>query len=493
MGKRGKKEKQRKQQRRQFEELCEERLFEQMFEERCEERLQEAEAAAVAAEAAAVVQAEQEKKERDEEGRGRAEAGHGSVGPTRTRWEQGKTGEVAVQRAVEMLAGKIEEMRADAEQREQRSQMLYEVMSEAVGDVSYDTRAVGRSLGRLQLPRVEHGLCLRALERMGQQWEQQAAKMAGAVEQMREEMRAVQAGQRELALLASGLGAGVGDLGSGLGGLGSSVRAIQRQLDDRTGEQQRLAKLVSRMAAESGGQQTSPPDTVRKQKGLGRRMGGVKGRQLQFGSESEEKEQEQGKEEKASEQQEEVAQWYGGGGEAQGVYEEMRAEVGAEREEREREERVEREREEQEREEAAASSAWFHERCRRMRDENKRKSALPWDCDEMREVCRQDRALRSKERREDRERMQRAGYEGKSKEEQVAWLSMNDRMKMDEWSRMKEEQEGDEREQWKEKWLWKWLWQKQLGEMSEREMSVWDDGREMREEVQPFGCASTAK
>ena len=48
---------------------------------------------------------------------------------------------------------------------------VHEVMSEAVGDVSYDTRAVGRSLGRLQLPRVEHGLCLRALERMGQQWE----------------------------------------------------------------------------------------------------------------------------------------------------------------------------------------------------------------------------------------------------------------------------------------------------------------------------------
>jgi hypothetical protein len=260
-------------------------------------------------EAAAAMQARKEKKERDEESRGRAEAG------------QGGSGEASVRRAVEVLAGKIEEMRVVAEQREQRSQMIYEDMNEAVGDVSYDTRAVGRTLGRLQLPRVEHGLCLRALERMGQQWEQQAAKMAGAVEQMREEMRAVQAGQRELALLASGLGAGVGDLGSGLGGLGSSVRAIQRQLDDRTGEQQRLAKLVSRMAAESGGQQTSPPDTVRKQKGLGRRMGGVKGRQLQFGSESEEKEQEQGKEEKASEQQEEVAQWYGGGGEAQGVYE----------------------------------------------------------------------------------------------------------------------------------------------------------------------------
>ena len=105
--------------------------------------------------------------------------------------------------------------------------------------------------------------------------------------------------------------------------------------------------------------------------------------------------------------------------------------------------------------------------------------------------------MRSARKREDKERMQRAGYEGKSKEEQVAWLSMNDRMKMDERSRMidekREEQERDEREQWKEKWLWKWLWKKQLGEMNEREVSVWDDGREMREEVQPFGCASTAK
>jgi hypothetical protein len=437
------------------------------------------------AEAAAALQARNEKKERDEESRGRAEAG------------QGGSGEASVRRAVEVLAGKIEEMRVVAEQREQRSQMIYEDMNEAVGDVSYDTRAVGRSLGRLQLPRVEHGLCLRALERMGQQWEQQAAKMAGAVEQMREEMRAVQAGQRELALLASGLGAGVGDLGSGLGGLGSSVRAIQRQLDDRTGEQQRLAKLVSRMAAESGGQQTSPPDTVRKQKGLGRRMGGVKGRQLQFGSESEEKEQEQGKEEKASEQQEEVAQWYGGGGEAQGVYEEMRAEVGAEREEREREERVEREREEQEREEAAASSAWFQERCRRMREETKRVLALPWDCDERREWTRQDHALRSKERREEKERKQRDGYEGMSREEMMAWHNMNDMIKRDErsrrWEQMVDEQDRDEGEQWKEKWLWKWLWKKQLGEMSEREMSVWDDGREMREEVQLFGCASTAE
>ena len=105
--------------------------------------------------------------------------------------------------------------------------------------------------------------------------------------------------------------------------------------------------------------------------------------------EMEEKEQEQGKEEKASEQQEEVAQWYGGGGEAQGVYEEMRAEVGAEREEGEREERVEREREEQEREteernreEAAATWAWRQESMRRVREEGERLIALPKGCDE---------------------------------------------------------------------------------------------------------------
>ena len=250
-------------------------------------------------------------------------------------------------------------------------------------------------------------------------------------------------------------------------------------------------------------------------------MGGVKGRQLQFGSESEEKEQEQGKEEKASEQQEEVAQWYGGGGEAQGVYEEMRAEVGAEREEREREERVEREREEQEREteerkreEAAANSAWLKESMRRVREEDERLMALPTKCAEMREWSRQKSMRSCREWREDKERKQRDGYEAMSREEKVAWLSMNDRMKREERNRMIEEQEKDEREQWKEKWLWKWLWQrrvaeeeremceekerderqqKELGEMSEREMSVWDDGREMREEVQPFGCASTAK
>ena len=257
MGKRGKQEKQRRQQRRQFEALCEERLFQQQFEERCEEQLEReavaADQAAVVqeqqqrAEAAAAVRAEKEQKERVEQGGGRTDT---------------------VQRAVGVLAGKIEEMRAEAEQREQRSQMLYESMHEGVGELTDDVSAVGRTVGRLQLPGVEHGMCLRALERVGQQWEQQAAKMAGAVEQMREEMRAVQAGQRELALLVHGLGAGVGDVGSGLGGLGSSVRAIQRQLDARTAEQKRLADRVSCWEAETGGRKISPPATVRKEKGL---------------------------------------------------------------------------------------------------------------------------------------------------------------------------------------------------------------------------------
>ena len=78
-----------------------------------------------------------------------------------------------------------------------------------------------------------------------------------------------------------------------------------------------------------------------------------------------------------------------------------------------------------------------------------------------------------------------------SRLERMAWHSMHNKSKRDERSRMREEQWRDEGEQWKEKWLWKWLWQKEQGEMREREMSVWDDGREMREEVQPFGCAST--
>ena len=102
---------------------------------------------------------------------------------------------------------------------------------------------------------------------------------------VREDMREVQAGQRELARLVNGMGASVEGVGSGLGGLGSSVRATQRQLDARTGEQKRLAKVVSRWEADEGGQQTSPPVTVRKKKGLGGRTGasGMQGKQLGFG------------------------------------------------------------------------------------------------------------------------------------------------------------------------------------------------------------------
>ena len=142
--------------------------------------------------------------------------------------EAGKKGvgavEGAVQRVVGVLGGKIEEMRADVQHRD----LLQADMNMAVGDVAKEMRAVCRTVGRLQLPRVEGELCLRQLEKMGQKWEQQAAEMAGAVGQMREEigatrveLGAVQAVQRELVGLVRGLGAGVGDVGSGLGGLRS--------------------------------------------------------------------------------------------------------------------------------------------------------------------------------------------------------------------------------------------------------------------------------
>ena len=185
-----------------------------------------------------------------------------------------------------------------------------------------------------------------------------------------------------------------------------------------------------------------------------------------------------------------------------------------------------------------------------MREETKRVLALPWDCDERRELSRQDHALRSKERREGEERKQRDGYEAMSRLERMAWHSMHNKIKRDERSRMREEQWRDEGEQWKEKWLWKYMWQKEQGEMqqtkqqrdeqwvreevkrldekaeavisgllgglrdrvkqhekrvqsegeekreeemSEKELSVGRAEREVREEVQLFGCASTAK
>ena len=105
---------------------------------------------------------------------------------------------------------------------------------------------------------------------------------------VREEMTKVQTGHLELARLVNGMGASVEGVGSGLGGLGSSVRAIQRQLDARTGEQKRLADRVSCWEAGVGGR-ISPPATVRKEKGLGGRVGaaGMQGRRLAFaGAES---------------------------------------------------------------------------------------------------------------------------------------------------------------------------------------------------------------
>jgi hypothetical protein len=48
-------------------------------------------------------------------------------------------------------------------------------------------------------------------------------------------------------------------------------------------------------------------------------------------------------------------------------------------------------------------------------------------------------------------------------------------------ARLRAESERDEGEE------------RELGELGEKEMRVWDDGREVREEVQLFGCASTAE
>ena len=89
--------------------------------------------------------------------------------------EAGKKGvgavEGAVQRVVGVLGGKIEEMRADVQHRD----LLQADMNMAVGDVAKEMRAVCRTMGRLQLPRVEGELCLRQLEKMGQKTEMGAA------------------------------------------------------------------------------------------------------------------------------------------------------------------------------------------------------------------------------------------------------------------------------------------------------------------------------
>jgi hypothetical protein len=414
--------------------------------------------------------------------------------------EAGKKGvgavEGAVQRVVGVLGGKIEEMRADVQHRD----LLQADMNMAVGDVAKEMRAVCRTVGRLQLPRVEGELCLRQLEKMGQKWEQQAAEMAGAVGQMREEigatrveLGAVQAVQRELVGLVRGLGAGVGDVGSGLGGLGSSVRAIQRQLDARTGEQKRLAKLVSRREAEAGGHKTSPPATVRKERGMGRRLGLGAGRRLGFGAGAEEEQRERGEEQEREEQEhEQTEEEKQLEEEVEQVLAELRREEEAEerlREEREEQQREEQQREEQERQRrereselAAAASAWWQECNRKKREEKEVYEAMSdeekrgWRKTDLRESGRRMR----KEGDERRERMQRDGYAEMSEEQRVSWI-MHDTKRC---HAEKVEGEREEREQWKLRWLER--------RKVEREMGMWDDGRERREEVQLFCCASTA-
>ena len=179
--------------------------------------------------------------------------------------------EEEVQRAVAV-------MRADAEQREKRSRQTVEYMEDTVEEMAGRLIGVAKAVGNMQLGRVQGGLDQHALHQMGQSWQQQAAKLAGAVGQMREEMgavreemREVQAGQRELARLVRGMGASVEGVGSGLGGMGSSVRAIQRQLDARTAEQKRLADRVSCWELGRGGRaEDQPARHCQKVEGAGR-------------------------------------------------------------------------------------------------------------------------------------------------------------------------------------------------------------------------------
>ena len=322
--------------------------------------------------------------------------------------------EEEVQRAVAV-------MRTDAEQREKRSRQTAECMEDAVDEMAGRLTGLTRAVGNVYLSSVQGGLDQHALHQMGQSWQQQAAKLAGAVGQMREEMgavreemREVQAGQRELARLVRGMGASVEGVGSGLGGMGSTVRAIQRQLDARTAEQKRLADRVSCWEAGVGGR-ISPPATVRKEKGLGGRVGaaGMQGRRLGFAGADQrvqglQKEQVE-KKEKEQELEEEVEQ----------VLAELRREE--EEEEKLREER--------------------EQPVRMSKREERREKQLK---EEMRKM--EERMSKIEERRE----------------AEIARL---------------EQAERDERE---------------LRELGEKELSVWDDGREVREEVQLFGCASTA-
>ena len=83
----------------------------------------------------------------------------------------------------------IEEMRDDMEQGEQRSRQMAEYMEDTVEEMAGRLIGVARAVGNMQLGRVQGGLDQHALHQMGQSWQQQAAKLAGAVRQMREEIR----------------------------------------------------------------------------------------------------------------------------------------------------------------------------------------------------------------------------------------------------------------------------------------------------------------
>ena len=85
---------------------------------------------------------------------------------------------------LEVLAGMIEEMREDVdmEQGEQRSRQLVECMDDTVEEIADKMSMVSRMVGNVQLGKVQGGLDQHALHQMGQTWQQQAAKLAGAVD-----------------------------------------------------------------------------------------------------------------------------------------------------------------------------------------------------------------------------------------------------------------------------------------------------------------------
>jgi hypothetical protein len=366
-----------------------------------------------------------------------------------------------------------------------------------------------RCLGAVEekMGRVEKTLTA-MLKQHGARGQTQAERVVDSVQHMRDEMMRMRVGQGEIARLVRQMGVGVGNVDSGLGGLGGTVRAIQRQLEARAKHEKRLANSVSRMeragammgqAVEEGmrqqpsPQQPSPPPQQQQQHlsplGSGRkgqRVGGSwegKGEQerkkLLFGAEQKEQEQEQTLEEEVEEML------------AQFLDEDERRLVqeAAEREEKEKEK-------EQEDEEGRAiwmKRARRGEKCLLEGDVVPCTSAagepamdVTWICpcgacdgeayvrewvvprvmEEVQEYsppCGTKVHLRCWERETE---------EGAGGAEGILRYGWGVRVVGDE----KREEEKSE-----------------LRELGEKEMGMWDDGREMREEVQLFGCASTAE